>query len=202
MAVYPNQWIAELFNITLSLSAFNTAFQLFKDHRAPAVGFFLLGCSALLSALPVSCPALISELEWAGGVLAPALVSFGFLWLSQDHFTAHVLLLGSASLLGLRDWLSPETLVVMSRCMALSSLCCTLTVCLFTANAAGALGSVALSLPGLVAPVPEATAAHFLVSPEIAEDVQKCLLKGLMVIGCLFTKKSLARHLLDLQRSD
>ncbi|XP_064203492.1 uncharacterized protein LOC135261283 isoform X1 [Anguilla rostrata] len=205
MAVTLNQWIAELSNITLSLSALYTAFQLFKDHRAPAVGFFLLGSSAVLCSLPLSSPAVIGvqgELEWAGGVLGPALVSFGFLWLSQDHSTAHVLLVGSAALLGLRNWLSPETLVVMSRCLVLSSLCCSLTVCVFTANVAGALGSVALSLPALVAPVPGAKAFTSLVAPGDAEHVLKCLLKGLTAIGCLSIKKALDRHLLDLQSLD
>ncbi|KAJ8288133.1 hypothetical protein COCON_G00007920 [Conger conger] len=205
MDVSPNQWIAALSNITLSLFALHAAFQLFKDHRAPAVGFFLVGSSAALCSLPLSCAAVLcvqGELEWAGAVLGPALVSFGFLWLSQDHSTAHVLLLGSASLLGLHDWLSLETLVVMSRCSALSSLCCSLTVCLFTANVAGALGSVALSLPALVAPVPGAKAFTSLVAPGAAEGVLKCLLKGLMAIGCLSTKKALGRYLLDLQRLD
>ncbi|KAJ8354370.1 hypothetical protein SKAU_G00219370 [Synaphobranchus kaupii] len=205
MAVSPNQWIAALSDIALSIAALYAAFKLFKDHRAPAVGFFLLGGSAVLCSLPLSRPSVIcvqGELEWAGGVLGPALVSFGFLWLSQDQSTAHVLLLGSASLLGLRDWLSPEALVVMSRSLALSSLCCSLTVCLFTANVAGALGSVALSLPALVAPVPGAKAFTSLVTPGAAEDVLKCLLKGLMVIGCLSTKHALGRYLLDLQRWD
>ncbi|KAJ8415824.1 hypothetical protein AAFF_G00403810 [Aldrovandia affinis] len=183
MAASPNQWITELSNITLSLSALYTACQLFKVHRAPAVGFFLLASSAALCSLPLSCPALIciqDDLDW-------------------DYSTAHVLLAGSALLPGLRDWLSPETLVLMSRCLALSSLCCSLIVCLFTANGAGALGSVALSLPALIAPLPGAKAFTPLLAPGAAEGVLKCPLKGLMVIGCLSTKHGLDKYLVDLQ---
>ncbi|KAG7469729.1 hypothetical protein MATL_G00132020 [Megalops atlanticus] len=205
MAASPNLWITTLSDVFLLLTALYTACQLFKDHRAPALGLFLLGSTAGLCSLPVSSPALNCiqrELEWAGGVLAPALVSFGFLWLSQDRSTAHVLLLGSALLMALHDWLSPEALVLMSRCLALSSLSCSLTVCLFTANVAGAFGSVALSLPALVSPVPGAVAFTPLVSTEAAEGYLKCLLKGLVAIGCLSTKPALGKYLQDLTEWD
>ncbi|KAL6489627.1 hypothetical protein MHYP_G00033680 [Metynnis hypsauchen] len=45
--------------IILSLSALQASVHLFKDHRAPSVGFFLVACSSALtgspSIQPVSC---------------------------------------------------------------------------------------------------------------------------------------------------
>uniref|UniRef100_A0AAQ5X2W2 Uncharacterized protein n=1 Tax=Amphiprion ocellaris TaxID=80972 RepID=A0AAQ5X2W2_AMPOC len=123
--------------------------------EGPSVGLFLLGLSAALCLLPSSGSNLSSlqrEAVWAGELLAPALVSFDFLWLSQDRNTAYILLCGSCLLLGLSDWLSADSLTAMTRCLGLSSLSCSLTVCLFAGNAVGALGGVALSLPLLVAP--------------------------------------------------
>uniref|UniRef100_A0A3P8SLX2 Uncharacterized protein n=1 Tax=Amphiprion percula TaxID=161767 RepID=A0A3P8SLX2_AMPPE len=120
-----------------------------QNHRGPSVGLFLLGLSAALCLLPSSGSNLSSlqrEAVWAGELLAPALVSFDFLWLSQDRNTAYILLCGSCLLLGLSDWLSADSLTAMTRCLGLSSLSCSLTVCLFAGNAVGALGGVALSL--------------------------------------------------------
>ncbi|XP_026149195.1 kinesin-like protein KIFC3 isoform X3 [Mastacembelus armatus] len=140
-------------NIVLSTTALYFSYQLFKDHRAPSVGLFVLGLSAALCFFHLSSSYLISlqrDAEWAGQVLAPVLVSFDFLWLSQDHNTAQILLCGSCLLLGLCDWLSADTLVVLTRCLGLSSLSCCLMVCLFAGNPLGALGGVALNLPLLV----------------------------------------------------
>ncbi|AWO96692.1 Hypothetical protein SMAX5B_012005 [Scophthalmus maximus] len=116
-------------NIILSAAALHSSYKLFKDHRAPSVGFFLLGLSAAVCVLHPS-GSLLTELqreaEWAGQLLAPALVSFDFLWLSHDSNTAHILLCGSCLLLGLCDWLSADALTVMTRCLGLSSLSCCL----------------------------------------------------------------------------
>uniref|UniRef100_A0A3B4ZTD0 Uncharacterized protein n=1 Tax=Stegastes partitus TaxID=144197 RepID=A0A3B4ZTD0_9TELE len=130
--------------------------------------------------------------EWAGELLAPALVSFDFLWLSQDHNTAHVLLCGSCLLLGLSDWLSADSLTVMTRCLGLSSLSCCLTVCLFAGNALGALGGVGLSLPLLVAP---ANSLAPLISAAATEGLMKWLLKGSMSIGCWASTQALGKYL-------
>ena len=178
---------------------------LLQDHRAPSVGLFLLGLSAGLCALPLSNPVLIclqTDLEWAGEILAPPLVSFGFLWLSQDHATAHVLLIGSGLLPLLCDWLSPDGLMVMTRCLALSSLSCSLTVCLFAGNATGALGSVALSLPSLVAPRVVLHSLTPLISQGALEGLLKWLLKGSMAVGCIASKRALGVYLEDLKNWD
>lgn len=169
-----------------------------QDHRAPSVGLFLLGNSAALCLLRPSPSYLASiqrEVEFAGEVLAPALVSFDFLWLSKDHSTAHILLLGSCLLLGLYDWLSADALTVMTRCMGLSSLSCTLTVCLFAGNAFGALGGVALSLPLLVAPSVGTTTFTPLVSAAASDSILKWLLKGWMSVGCWASTQALHKFL-------
>lgn len=202
MAASTTDKITECFNIVLSVSALYSAYQLFRDHRAPSVGLFLLGLSAGLCTLPLSNPVLISlqtELEWAGEILAPPLVSFGFLWLSQDHATAHVLLIGSGLLPVLCDYLSKDGLMVMTRCLALSSLSCSLTVCLFAGNAIGALGSVALSLPSLVAPRVTFQSFAPLISPGATEGLLKWLLKGFMAVGCLASKRALNMYLEELK---
>uniref|UniRef100_A0A8D3BDG6 Uncharacterized protein n=1 Tax=Scophthalmus maximus TaxID=52904 RepID=A0A8D3BDG6_SCOMX len=167
---------------------------------APSVGFFLLGLSAAVCVLHPS-GSLLTELqreaEWAGQLLAPALVSFDFLWLSHDSNTAHILLCGSCLLLGLCDWLSADALTVMTRCLGLSSLSCCLMVCLFAGNALGALGGVALSLPLLVAPQVGTNTLAPLVSPAASEGLTKWLLKGALSIGCWASTKALANFLLD-----
>ncbi|XP_018596214.1 uncharacterized protein LOC108927415 [Scleropages formosus] len=204
MALNPTQWAAAaVSDVALCLSALYAAFHLFKDHRASAVGLFLVGLSAGLSSLAISSPALISleeDLEWAGAVLGPALVSFDFLWLSEDRLTAHVVLMCSALLPMPRDWFSQEGLVLLSRCLALSSLSCSLTVSLFTGNGAGALASVALSLPTLVAPKGTPGSLASLVTREAAQGPLTWLLKGLMAVGCLSTKRALGTYLLDLKQ--
>ncbi|KAL4646937.1 hypothetical protein GN956_G10269 [Arapaima gigas] len=184
-------WAAALPDAALCLSALYTTCHLFKDHRAAALGLSLLGLSAGVSAVPVSSLALESvreELQWAGAALSPALVSFDFLWLSEDRLTAHVVLACAALLAVLRDCCSQEGLVLLSRCLALCSLSCSLTVSLFTGSVAGILAGIALSSPALVAPTgPCGSPLNW-------------LLRGSTVVGCLSTKRALTAYLLDLKQ--
>lgn len=172
-----------------------------QDHRAPSVGLFLLGNSAALCLLRPSSSSYLasvqSQVEFAGEVLAPTLVSFDFLWLSKDQNTAHTLLLCSCLLLGAYDWGSADTLSVMTRCLGLSSLFCTLTVCLFASNAAGALGALALGLPLLVTPGGATSAVTPLVSAAASNAVLKGFLKGFMAVGCWASTTALHKFLVD-----
>ncbi|PWA33666.1 hypothetical protein CCH79_00007651 [Gambusia affinis] len=195
MAFCIMDWVISGSNSVLCAIALHSSYRLFKDHRGPSVGFFLLGFSASLCLLHAST--FQREAEWTGEVLAPALVSFDLLWLSQDHNTARVLLCGSCLLLGLTDWLSAETLTVLTRSLGLSSLSCCLTVCLFAGNALGAAGGVALSLPLLLAQRADTNAFSPLISPPAAEGFMKCLLKGSLSIGCWLSTKALNKFLLD-----
>ncbi|XP_062278989.1 uncharacterized protein LOC133983809 [Scomber scombrus] len=201
MASISTEWIKSCSNIMLSATALYSSYKLFKDHRAPSIGLFMLGLSAGLCISHPSSSFLSSlqkEAEWAGEVLAPALVSFHFLWLSEDHNTAHILLCGSCLLLGLCDWLSADALTLLTRCLGLSSLSCCLTVCLFAGNALGALGGVALSLPLLVAPGVGTNCFAPLISPAATEGMLKWLLKGFMSIGCWASTQALDKFLLDI----
>ncbi|XP_074509928.1 transmembrane protein 276-like [Sebastes fasciatus] len=201
MASCVTELITSCSNILLSATALFSSYRLFKDHRAPSVGLFLLGLSAALNILHPSSssyPASIQrEAEWASEVLAPALVSFDFLWLSEDHNTAHILLCGSCLLLGLCDWLSADALTLMTRCLGLSSLSCCLTVCLFAGNALGGFGGVALSLPLLVAQRVRTDTFAPLISPAATEGLIKWLLKGSMSVGCWASTRALSKFLLD-----
>ncbi|KAK7886403.1 hypothetical protein WMY93_026024 [Mugilogobius chulae] len=138
-------------NICLTLAALHSSYKLFKNHRAPSLGFFMLGLSAGLSTLAFfssffnSLPK--SELSWASEVMALTLLAFEFLWLSEDHNTASILLCGSCLLVALKDWLSADAFSLMTHCLCLSSLSCILTVCLFAGNALGAVAGLALALP-------------------------------------------------------
>lgn len=164
------------------------------------MGLFLLGNSAAFCILRPSSSYLTSlqrEAEWAGEVLAPALVSFDFLWLSEDHNTARVLLFGSCLLVGLHDSLSADTFMVMTRCLGLSSLSCCLTVCLFASNALGALGGVALSLPLFVAPSVGTNTFAPVISAAASEGAIKWVLKGSMSVGCWASTQALQKFLLD-----
>ncbi|XP_035528329.1 uncharacterized protein LOC118335931 [Morone saxatilis] len=200
MASCVTEWIVSCSNIILSATALYSSYRLYKNHRAPSVGLFLLGVSAALCIFHPSSSYLTSiqrEAEWASEVLAPALVSFDFLWLSEDRNTAHILLCGSCLLLGLCDWLSADALTMMTRCLGLSSLSCCLTVCLFAGNAFGAFGGVALSLPLLVAPRVRTNTLAPLISPAAIEGLMKWLLKGSMSVGCWASTQALRKFLLD-----
>lgn len=175
-----------------------------QDHRAPSVGFFLVACSSFLAVIPL--PTALSQvqrdLECAGEILSPCLSAFGFLWLSEDRWTAHVLLIGSALLLMLSDWLSEDGLVILMRCVSLSALSCALTVCLFAANGTGVLSSLALSLPALVAPKVSAGSVASLISAQEGTGLLGCSLKVIMAIGCLTTRAALDTFLQDLKGWD
>ncbi|XP_060725273.1 uncharacterized protein LOC132845334 [Tachysurus vachellii] len=191
-------------NIVLSFSALPAAFHLFRDHRAPSVGFFLIACSSFLAIIPLP-PALSQvqrDLEWASEVLGPSLSAFGFLWLSEDHWTSHVLLIGSSLLPMLSGWLSEDCLMIMTRCVSLSALSCALTVCLFAASWTGVVGSLALSLPALVAPRVRAGSVVSLISSQGASGLLGWSLKVSMAVGCWTTKTALDTFLKDLKGWD
>lgn len=191
-------------NIILSLSALPASFHLFRDHRAPSVGFFLIACSSFLAVIPLP-PALSQvqrDLEWAGEILGPSLSAFSFLWLSEDRWTAHVLLIGTALLPMLSDWLSEDGLVIMTRCVSLSAFSCALTVCMFAASGTGVVGSVALSLPALVAPRVGAGSMTSLISSQGARGLLGWSLKVIMAVGCWTTKSALNTFLQDLKGWD
>ncbi|KAI7806576.1 hypothetical protein IRJ41_008393 [Triplophysa rosa] len=197
--------IPAITNIVLSVSALHAAHHLFKDHRASALGFLLIGCSSFLSVLsPTSQPiiSLQKDLEWAGETLGPALSTFDFLWLSEDHFTARILLIGSTLLLMLSNWLSPDGLMFMSCCLAFSSLSCSLTVCAFAENAAGAVGIIALSLSLFVSQRSRMGSLGSLISPEVTVGLLGWALKVIMALGCWTTRKALNKFLLDLKGWD
>nr|XP_057941059.1 uncharacterized protein LOC131137304 [Doryrhamphus excisus] len=193
-------WLSLLSNLTLCVSALFCSYKLFKDHRAPSVGLLLVGLAAGLCVLPSSSTLLTSiqkDAVWAGDILAPSLLAFHFLWLSEDHSTAGILLVGSCLLLGLCDSLSADTLVVLSRCLGLASLSCCLMVCLFAGNMTGALTSVALSLPVLLAPTFGRDTFASLTSPAANEGMMRLFLKGFMSVGCWASTRSLHKFLLD-----
>lgn len=174
-----------------------------QDHRASSMGFLLIGCSSVLSFFSPSNQMIMSlqnDLEWAGESLGPVLSTFDFLWLSDDHITARILLIGSTFFVILSDWLSPDGLVIMSRCLAFSTLSCSLTVCAFAENAAGAVGSVALSLPLLVSPRSRSGSLGSLMLP--TEGLLSWILKVIMALGCWTTRKGLNKYLLDLKGWD
>lgn len=183
-----------------------SAFYLFlQDHRAPSLAFFLLGLSAVQCTLSPFCPhfaTLQNEMEWASEILVSSLVAFDLLWLSADHNTAHILLCGSCLFLGLSDCLSEDTLVWMTYCLSLSSLSCSLTVCLFSSNGLGAVGCLALSLPSLVGLSVGVKFLSPLLSPGASEGVFKCILKALLSFGCWATTHGLNHFLLELKTWD
>ncbi|KAI5618288.1 hypothetical protein C0J50_22270, partial [Silurus asotus] len=191
-------------HIILLLSALSAALHLFRDHRAPSVGFFLIASSSFLAIIPLpqALSQVQSDLEWAGEILGPSLSAFGFLWLSEDRWTAHVLLIGSALLPMLSDWLSEDSLVIMTRCASLSALSCALTVCLFAASGTGVVSSMALSLPALVAPKVRASSVVTLMSSQGARGLLDWSLKFIMAVGCWITKRALDTFLQDLKAWD
>uniref|UniRef100_A0A671LQR9 Uncharacterized protein n=1 Tax=Sinocyclocheilus anshuiensis TaxID=1608454 RepID=A0A671LQR9_9TELE len=183
--------------VILSVSSLHAA------YLASSVGFLLIGFSSVLSVFSPSnqtIKSLTNDLEWAGESLGPALITFDFLWLSEDYITARILLIGSTFFIMLSDWLSSDGLVIMSRCLAFSTLSCSLTVCAFAENAAGAVGSVALSLPLLVSPRTRSGSLGSLVMP--TEGLLRWILKVIMALGCWTTGKALNKYLFDLKGWD
>lgn len=169
------------------------------------MGFFLLSLSAALCILHPCSSYWVSvqrEVEWATEVLAPALVSFDLLWLSEDRSTAYILLCGSCLLVGLSGWFSVDALTVMTRCLGLSSLSCCLTVCLFAGNAPGALSGLALSLPSLVANRFGSETLVPLISAAAAEGYMEWVLKASLSVGCWTSTQALQKFLLDVTMVD
>nr|XP_021330029.1 uncharacterized protein si:ch1073-443n13.2 [Danio rerio] len=187
-------------HIILSVSSLNAAYWLFKNHRASSLGFLLIGCSSILSFLSPTNHNITNDLKWAGESLGPVFFTFDLLWLSDDHITARILLIGSSFFIILSDWLSSDGLVIMSRCLAFSTLSCSLTVCAFAENVAGAVGSVALSLPLLVSPRNRSGALGFLMLP--TEGLLRGMLNVIMAFGCWTTRKALNKFLIDLKSWD
>ncbi|KAK6490581.1 hypothetical protein HHUSO_G5161 [Huso huso] len=171
-------------------------------HRAPAAGLFLLACSgaagSLLSVLPPSLRWAVFETQqdlcWIGCLLGPVLVSFEFLWLSEDSFTGNTLLGGAVLATVLTDWLSDEGRVLVTRCVQLSSLGCALTVCFFTANHIGLLGNLAMNLAALV--IPEVRGQR--LQPAVLAEVTEVILNCLMSLGSLVTQRALRRYTQEL----
>lgn len=175
-----------------------------QDHRAPSVGFFLIACSSFLAVIPL--PSVLSqvqiELEWAGEILGPSLSAFGFLWLSEDRWTAHVLLIVSAILPMFSSWLSEDTLVILTRCVSMAALSCSLTVCLFAASGTGVMGSLTLSLPALVAPRVRPNSMASLIFAQSDRGLLGWSLKIIMAVGCWTMKAALDKYLQDLKGWD
>lgn len=173
-------------NILLTVTALYSSYRLFKNHRAPSLGFFMLGLSAGLSTM-VSLPYFSflpkEDMSWAAEVLALTLLSFEYLWISEDHNTAFILLCGSCFLVALCDWLSADAFSVMTHCLCLSSLSCCLTVCLFTGNLLGAIGGVALTL-------------HLAtLSTAAANGLKECVLRVFSSVGCWASTRALKTFL-------
>ncbi|KAK1795282.1 hypothetical protein P4O66_010460, partial [Electrophorus voltai] len=185
-------------NVTLSVLHVIFAPSLLQDHRAPSVGFFLIACSSAVALLPVPSTAQ-RDLEWVGEVLGPVLCAFNFLWLSEDCSTAHILLIGSTLLPMLADWLSADGLVIMCRCVALSALSCSLTVCLFVGNTAGVVGSVALSLPTLLAPRERGGTVGSLISPKATGGLLDWIPKAAVAVGCWMMRRAFDKLLQDVK---
>ncbi|XP_041101001.1 uncharacterized protein LOC121312995 isoform X1 [Polyodon spathula] len=202
MAAGPGMWITVISNLTLCVSALYSAHQTYKLHRAPAGGLFLIACSgaagSLLSMLPPSLRWAEFEpqqdLCWIGCLLGPALVSFEFLWLSEDSFTGNTLLGGAVLAAVLTNWLSDEGCVLITRCVQLSSLGCALTVCFFTANHSGLLGNLALNLAALI--IPEVRGQK--LQPAVLSDVTEVVLNCLMSLGSVVTERALRRYTQEL----
>uniref|UniRef100_A0A8C6T1W0 Uncharacterized protein n=1 Tax=Neogobius melanostomus TaxID=47308 RepID=A0A8C6T1W0_9GOBI len=166
-------------NILLTVTALYSSYSL-----APSLGFFMLGLSAGLSSMASLTTHFSSlpkeDMSWSAEVLALTLLSFEFLWLSEDHNTAFILLCGSCSLVALCDWLSADAFSVMTHCLCLSSLSCCLTVCLFTGNLLGAIGGVALTLP------------LAMLSTAAENGLMEWILRVFLSVGCWVSPRALS----------
>lgn len=191
------EWLTFFCDVLLVATALVSSRSLFRDHRAPSVGFFLLGMSVGLGLLGPSWPSsLQAEAQWAGEVLAPGLVTFHLLWLSEDRATALLLLGGCCLLPGLGTGVSSATLQLLNRCAGLIFLSCSLTVCLCAGSVGGALGGASLCLPLLLARHPSVGLA---VGPAIAsEGTPEWLLKLSLSLGCWASAQALPKFLSDL----
>ncbi|KAF3839828.1 hypothetical protein F7725_018545 [Dissostichus mawsoni] len=183
MASCATELITSCSNIVLSATALYYSYRLFKASPARTL------CSTVHRAALQLIPHVFTKRSRVDAqVLAPALVSFDFLWLSEDHNTAHTLLCGSCLLLGLCDWLSADALTLMTRCLGLSSLSC----CLTGPLAVWPSASHCLWLRGS-----EHNTFAPLISQAATEGLIKWLLKGIMSVGCWASTQALGKFLLD-----
>ncbi|XP_051791774.1 transmembrane protein 276-like [Erpetoichthys calabaricus] len=189
------KWIAALLNVLWCLITLDLASRAAKLHRAPAIGILLTAFSSVFrsvtSLVPLPGSSQLQDLQddlfWTSCLFAPALVSFGFLWLSEDRTTGNTLLCGSLLAASLSDWFSEYSRVLIGRFMVISSLSCSLTVCAFTGNVKGLFGNLVLNLVYLSFPTVREQSLIPWVTGEFAETV----LNMWMFFGIVITQQAL-----------
>ncbi|XP_014383036.1 cysteine and histidine-rich protein 1 [Alligator sinensis] len=157
MAGKPSEWSSVLSNAVLCVVSLSSAVRTSEVNRGAAAGFLLQALAALLGAAGALWPSLGLSLEadsppnsWVSTVVGLPLVAFGFHWLNGDHSTANLLLGGALLLAAGSGYLTEEGRTVVARSVALVTAITILILSVFTTNACGMLGSLALGAAGLL----------------------------------------------------
>ncbi|XP_028918395.1 cysteine and histidine-rich protein 1 isoform X1 [Ornithorhynchus anatinus] len=150
------EWSPVVSNVLLCAVSLSSAIQTAQVNRGVAAGFLLQALAAGLVAASTLSPGLWPDVDpqagaWVATVIGFPLLAFGFHWVNGDRSTANLLLGGGMVLAASGDHFSPESRAVVAQSVALVASVTILIVSVFTANAYGVVGSVAMGASGLMA---------------------------------------------------
>ncbi|XP_068094280.1 transmembrane protein 276 [Hyperolius riggenbachi] len=142
-------------HVTLSTVCLFSALRMLEVHRGASAGFLLLAVASMSSV--TSCFLYDQSLTsvrlsnlWVTSIIGLPLLVFAFFWTNGDHLTANVIL-GSALLLAsCSAHLSAQTKMAAIYLTNAGASLGMLMISVFTGNAYGVLGSLALGTGGLL----------------------------------------------------
>ncbi|XP_067416218.1 transmembrane protein 276 [Emydura macquarii macquarii] len=160
MAGRPAEWSSALSSVGLCAVCLSSAVRTFQINRGAAAGFFLQALAALVGAvgffwtpLGLSLAADSQSSSWVSTVIGLPLLAFGFHWLNGDHSTANILLGGALLLATGLEYFTEEGRAMVAQSVTLVASITILIISIFTMNFYGMLGSLVLSVAGLLSGV-------------------------------------------------
>ncbi|XP_078390500.1 transmembrane protein 276-like [Cetorhinus maximus] len=152
------EWSMVITNLLLCAAALMATQRARKVNLGSAAGFLMQACTGAMGVIhsyskepPPLLTISLQEVSWVSMVIGLPLVSFGFHWLSDDCVAANSAVacgILAAACCGNMAEEGRETAVILSIAAPILSV---LTVCLFTVNLYGIVGSLAVCLVGVVA---------------------------------------------------
>ncbi|XP_030076023.1 transmembrane protein 276 isoform X2 [Microcaecilia unicolor] len=184
--------VSHILLFIVSLGATKGTYQV---NRGAAAGFLLQALTSVLRSayclfnpVGLNLEDLLPAASWIFTVIGLPLLAFGFHWLSGDHSTANTILGGGVLLAAGFEYFTEDGRTMMAYAVIATTSVSILIVSIFTGNAYGILGSMALSAAGLLSTVK--TEALLVLRKEAALD---CVLAA----GTLAFQRSLKIQYLD-----
>ncbi|XP_072364055.1 transmembrane protein 276-like [Scyliorhinus torazame] len=151
------EWSLVMTSLLLCATALTATHRTRKINLGSAAGFLMQACAGAVSVVhsyseepPALLSASLREVNWVSMVIGLPLFSFGFHWLNDDWLAANSAVAGGILAAACSGNLAEEGREVAVRLAVAAPILSVLTVCLFTANLYGIVGSLAVCLVGVV----------------------------------------------------